>query len=127
MSLHLTLLLPLPGSKLKSSTHLKHNMSNKVAAHQAQANEADSRLDSLSSLNIDSHPMLYRQTGIVCTIGPASREVPKLVLMIKAGMNVARMNFSHGTHEVSGSFQVLKSSKIPLLFAVPFANYSECS
>jgi pyruvate kinase len=38
-----------------------------------------------------------RRTKIVATIGPASRERETLVRMIEAGMNVARLNYSHGT------------------------------
>jgi pyruvate kinase len=36
---------------------------------------------------------------IVCTIGPASREMPILRRIVASGMNVARLNLSHGTHE----------------------------
>jgi pyruvate kinase len=40
-----------------------------------------------------------RRTKIVATIGPASRDPEVLVRMVEAGMDVARLNFSHGTHD----------------------------
>ncbi|KAJ3699665.1 hypothetical protein LUZ61_003370 [Rhynchospora tenuis] len=39
------------------------------------------------------------KTKIVCTLGPASRSVPMIERLLRAGMNVARFNFSHGSHE----------------------------
>ncbi|QTC39830.1 pyruvate kinase [Bacillus sp. V3] len=43
-----------------------------------------------------------RKAKIVCTIGPASESIEKLSQLIDAGMNVARLNFSHGDHEEHG-------------------------
>jgi len=43
-----------------------------------------------------------RRTKIVCTIGPASESREKVRALITAGMDVARLNFSHGTHEEHG-------------------------
>ncbi len=40
-----------------------------------------------------------RKTKIVCTIGPASESIEKLIQLMEGGMDVARLNFSHGSHE----------------------------
>ena len=39
-----------------------------------------------------------RKTKIVCTIGPSSESPEMIEKLCLAGMNVARLNFSHGTH-----------------------------
>jgi pyruvate kinase len=43
--------------------------------------------------------MSFRHSKIVCTIGPASRSPRMIDDLLRAGMDVARLNFSHGTHE----------------------------
>lgn len=48
-----------------------------------------------------SEPKTERRTKIVCTIGPKTQSVEMLEALMTAGMNVVRMNFSHGDHKVS--------------------------
>lgn len=47
--------------------------------------------------------MSMKKTKIICTIGPASESVDTLVELMNAGMNVCRLNFSHGDHEEQGN------------------------
>lgn len=42
---------------------------------------------------------MLRRTKIVCTLGPASSDLDSVRRLIRAGMDVARLNFSHGSHE----------------------------
>lgn len=74
-------------------------MASNIAPMQLKAAEANTYVDQKSALDIDSKPNTKRLSGIVCTIGPVSRSVETLMQMMEAGMNIARMNFSHGTHE----------------------------
>jgi pyruvate kinase len=55
--------------------------------------------------------MFSRHSKIVCTIGPASRSPRMIRKLMQAGMDVARLNFSHGTHEEhSESFSILRET-----------------
>merc|ERR1711936_1051570 len=75
---------------------------NDVPKQQGKAHGASTTVDYQSELHIMSRAARVLLSGIVCTIGPVSREPDFLVDMIAAGMNIARMNFSHGTHEYHG-------------------------
>jgi len=63
-----------------------------------------SNLDMTEYCKLEEHPeSLTRKCKIVCTMGPNQGTVESLVKLIKAGMNVARLNFSHGDHETHGA------------------------
>ncbi|MFC1870278.1 pyruvate kinase, partial [Chloroflexota bacterium] len=61
-----------------------------------------------------------RRTKIVCTIGPASGRAALIERLIKAGMNVARLNLSHGTYgEHSRYIETIRKSA--RLLGIPVA------
>lgn len=61
-----------------------------------------------------------RKTKIICTIGPACENEETLTQMCLAGMNVARLNFSHGTHEEHlKKFELLKKVRDKLNLPIP--------
>lgn len=59
--------------------------------------------------------MISRHSKIVCTIGPATRSPRMIRKLIQAGMDVARLNFSHGTHEEHAqSIAMLRETSVAL-------------
>src|SRR5436190_6793031 len=52
-----------------------------------------------ASAVVPEHPEVRRKAKIVCTLGPASSSPAVVRELIRGGMDVARLNFSHGTHE----------------------------
>lgn len=100
----------------KSSMHLGHSRKssrrneaggpadsdgdNEHAHHLRRPYSTTSRIGWLASLDIDDEPVSQRKTGIICTIGPTTAGVEAITALRRAGMNIARLNFSHGTHEV---------------------------
>ncbi|KAI8073100.1 pyruvate kinase [Gongronella butleri] len=53
----------------------------------------------VADMDVDVEPAAIRKSSIICTIGPKTNHVDKLVELIDAGMNIVRMNFSHGDYD----------------------------
>jgi pyruvate kinase len=69
------------------------------------------------ALDITHNP--YRRTKIICTIGPNTSSPSMIRELLQAGMDVARINFSHGTHKEHTSYiktlrQAAKQAGVPL-------------
>ncbi|KAH9822920.1 Pyruvate kinase [Teratosphaeria destructans] len=58
------------------------------------------RAEWLANLNTEyKPPKAFRRTSIICTIGPKTNSAEKINMLRTAGLNVVRMNFSHGTYD----------------------------
>jgi pyruvate kinase len=70
-------------------------------------------------MSFDITPNQYRRTKIVCTIGPNTSLAPMIKELLQAGMDVARINFSHGTYKEHSRYiktlrQAAKQAGMPL-------------
>ena len=77
---------------------------NKSTFNQAESRQAKCALDHRAKLDIYSQPHTpSRATNIVCTIGPNTQPVEKITMLREQGLNIVRMNFSHGSYEYHAS------------------------
>merc|ERR1719445_1894507 len=77
----------------------KETLSTQSLKEQSTYEKPRSGLIHNTGLDIYDAAHNLRRTGIVCTIGPAPRSVEMLTKLIENGLDVVRLNFSHGTHE----------------------------
>lgn len=70
-----------------------------VEANQGSADSSRIRFQNI----FEQIELSQRKTKIICTLGPACWDTDMLVKMLDAGMNVARLNFSHGDHASHGA------------------------
>jgi len=67
--------------------------------HIVEQNAPRTLREHAAQMSIDKKAKLIRLSGLIATIGPACQTKEKLIELIEHGMNVCRMNFSHGSYE----------------------------
>ncbi|KAI1078984.1 pyruvate kinase [Whalleya microplaca] len=77
-----------------------HQRNQSVAVNALDHLNLGGKIEWLASLDTAIHPEKnYRRTSIICTIGPKTNSVEAINKLRTAGLNVVRMNFSHGSYE----------------------------
>mmetsp|Transcript_1605 Transcript_1605/g.4372 ORF Transcript_1605/g.4372 Transcript_1605/m.4372 type:complete len:544 (+) Transcript_1605:109-1740(+) len=74
----------------------------RLVAGQHKAQEGVTQLERTSLLDIYLDPVNRRKSSIICTIGPASIDIDTMRSLAAAGMNIVRLNFSHGDYDYHG-------------------------
>ena len=83
-----------------------------VRALLAKPHDFEKLFELLSTMQEQGHIGVENKSRIVCTIGPSSNNEKILGQMIVAGMDVARLNFSHGSHEQhSATLQAIRAAE----------------
>jgi len=86
-------------SESKEQDNAQSPLSTYSAKEQRTYDRPRSQLVHNTELDIYHSAHNLRRTGIICTIGPVSRSVEMLTDLIENGLDVVRLNFSHGTHK----------------------------
>ncbi|KAI9168199.1 Pyruvate kinase [Blastocladiella emersonii ATCC 22665] len=105
-------LKPAPASyttTLQLFPYLTQPQRNPVSAPAMADFMINSKLEWVSKMDIAIDPVAVRKTSIVATIGPNTNSVEMMCKLRKAGMNIVRLNFSHGSHEYHAS--VIKNAR----------------
>lgn len=80
------------------------------------------RVASSSALTLNGQDVKpYAHTDVICTIGPATNNVDMLETLMKAGLAVVRLNFSHGTHEFHGKIIANAREAAKRVYPTPIA------
>ena len=79
---------------------IRNRSDSMIPAKAADHLEVGGKIAWLASLDTDYKPEKnYRRSSIICTIGPKTNSVEAINKLRTAGLNVVRMNFSHGSYE----------------------------
>lgn len=87
------------GKRAVHTVESSYHVSNRPLQGQYKAQHGATQIERSSLLDIYLDPVNRRKSSIICTIGPSSIDFEVMRDLAAAGMNIVRMNFSHGDYE----------------------------